>query len=76
MVLDRAYYSFDFINFLDTHNFNYVIRIKNNCTLIKNNKLTKNKITKNQNIRIITYKDTINLVKKDNKGNNIIKTNN
>ncbi len=43
----------------------YVIRIKNNCTLIKNNKLTKNKITKHQNIRIITYKDTINLVKKD-----------
>ena len=60
LVLDRAYYSFDFINFLDTHNFNYVIRIKNNCTLIKNNKLTKNKIIKHQNIRIITYKETIN----------------
>ena len=71
LVLDRAYYSFDLINFLDTHNFNYVIRIKNNCTFIKNNKLTINKITKHQNIRIITYKDTINLVKKDDKGNNI-----
>jgi hypothetical protein len=71
LVLDRAYYSFDLINFLDAHNFNYVIRIKNNCTLIKNNKLTKNKIIKHQNIRIITYKDTIDLVKKDDNGNNI-----
>ncbi len=43
LVLDGAYYSFDLINFLDAHNFNYVIRIKNNCTLIKNNKLTKKK---------------------------------
>jgi hypothetical protein len=33
-----------------------VIRIKNNFTLIKNNELTKNKIKKHQNIRIITYK--------------------
>ena len=71
LVLDRAYYSFDLINFLDVHNFNFVIRIKNNCTLIKNNKFTKNKITKHQNIRIITYKDTIDIVKKDDKGNNI-----
>jgi len=71
LVLDRAYYSYDLINFLDKHNFNYVIRIKNNCTLIKNNKLTKNKITKHQNIRIITYKDTIELIKKDDKNNNV-----
>jgi len=71
LVLDRAYYSFDLINFLDTHNFNYVIRIKNNCTLIKNNELTKNKIKKHQNIRIITYKDTIDIIKKDENGNDI-----
>ena len=71
LVLDRAYYSFELINFLDTHNFNYVIRIKNNCTLIKNYELTKNKITKHQNIRIITYKDTIDIIKKDENDKNI-----
>jgi len=71
LVLDRAYYSYGLINFLESHNFNYVIRIKNNCTLIKNNELIKNKINKYQNVRIITYKDTINLIKKDDKNNNI-----
>jgi len=71
LVLDRAYYSYELINFLDTHNFNYVIRIKNNCTLIKNYELTKNKITKHQNIRIITYKDTIDIIKKDENDKNI-----
>ena len=48
-----------------------MIRIKNNCTLIKNNELIKNKIIKYHNVRIITYKDTINLIKKDDNGNNI-----
>ena len=71
LVLDRAYYSYELVNFLDSHNFNYVIRIKNNCTLIKNNKLTKNKINKHQNIRIITYKDTINIIKKDENNKNV-----
>ena len=71
LVLDRAYYSFDLINFLDAHNFNYVIRIKNNCTLIKNKDLIKNKIDKHNNIRIITYKDSINLIKKNKEGNNV-----
>lgn len=71
LVLDRAYYSFDLINFLDSHNFNYVIRIKNNCTLIKNKDLIKNKIDKHNNIRIITYKDSINLIKKNKEGNNV-----
>ena len=41
LVLDRAYYSFELINFLELHNFNYVIRIKNNCTLIKNKELKR-----------------------------------
>ena len=70
LVLDRAYYSFDLINFLDSHNFNYVIRI-NNCTLIKNKDLIKNKIDKHNNIRIITYKNSINLIKKNKEGNNV-----
>ena len=48
-----------------------MIRIKNNCILIKNNELIKNKIIKYHNVRIITYKDTINLIKKDDKDNNI-----
>ena len=69
LVLDRAYYSYELINFLDLHNFNYVIRIKNNCSLIKNKELIKTKINKYQNIRII--KDTIDLIKKDDKNNNI-----
>jgi hypothetical protein len=71
LVLDRAYYSYELINFLQSHNFNYVIRIKNNCTLIKNNELIKNKINKYHNVRIITYKDSINLIKKDDNDNNI-----
>ena len=71
LVLDRAYYSFELINFLDIHKFNYVIRIKNNCTLIKNKDLIKNKIKNYKNIRIITYKDTIDLIKKDDNNNNV-----
>ena len=68
LVLDRAYFSYELFNFLNLHNFNYVIRIKNNCLLINDDKLTKNKINKHQNIRIITYKDDINLTKKDKNG--------
>lgn len=68
LVLDRAYFSYELFNFLNLHNFNYVIRIKSNCLLINDDKLIKNKINKYQNIRIITYKDDVNLIKKDKNG--------
>jgi hypothetical protein len=69
IVLDRAYYSFELINFLDSQKFNYVIRIKNNCTMIKNKNIN-NKIN-NKNVRIITYKDDVNKTKKDKNNNNV-----
>ena len=65
IVADRAYCSYELINFLNTHNFNYVIRIRNNSLTIKNEEHIKKKITDHNNIRIITYKDDIIINKKD-----------
>jgi hypothetical protein len=62
IVADRAYYSFDLINLLSNNDLNYVIRIRNNSTL-KNKKL--------ENVRFITYKDTIDITKKDKNGKNV-----
>lgn len=76
-VFDRAYFSYDFINNLDEKNINYVIRSKNNSIYLKDNNKKENdneddiekkdirKKIKNKNIRFITYKDKITLIKKD-----------
>ena len=65
LVLDRAYFSYDFINFLDTQNLKYVIRVRNNCLMLDKNKAKhKNKIN-NKNVRFITYKTDRYVVKKD-----------
>jgi len=71
LVLDRAYFSYELFNFLNTHNFNYVIRIKNNCLLINDEKLIKSKIIEFQKIRIINYEDYIDITKKDKEGNDV-----
>ena len=71
LVLDRAYYSYDLINFLDSKKLNYVIRIKNNSIGINNKNKANDKLI-NKNTRIINYKSIININKKD-KNNNIVK---
>jgi len=65
IVADRAYCSYELINFLNSHNFNYVIRIKNNSLSINNKEHIKKKISNHDNIRVITYKDDIIINKKD-----------
>lgn len=50
MILDRLYCSYDFVNYLLKNNYKFVIRFRNNC---KN----YDKITKNNEIRILTYYD-------------------
>ena len=50
LVLDRAYCSYDFINYLMTTNYNFIIRFRNNC---KNFNLIK----ENKKIRILKYCD-------------------
>ena len=52
-VLDRAYFSYDLINFLIDKKIKFVIRVKNNCLYLKNDKEI-NKI-KNDKIRFIKY---------------------
>ena len=72
---DRAYFSYDFINYLDKKNIYYVIRTKNNSLYLdknKNNKKTNLKKLDNENIRFITYEDKCIITKKD-KNNNDIK---
>ena len=71
IVADRAYYSYELINFLNSHNLNYVIRIKNNTLLIKNKDKAMKKINDPKNIRTITYEDEINSIKKDREGKNV-----
>ncbi len=61
-VLDRAYFSYDFINYLDANNYNYVIRVKNSCLYLNKDK-NKDKIDKmikkinNEKIRFINYQN-------------------
>jgi hypothetical protein len=50
LILDRLYCSYDFVNYLLKNNYKFVIRFRNNC---KN----YDKITKNNEIRILTYYD-------------------
>ncbi len=46
-VCDRAYFSYDLMNFLNENNYKFVIRIKNNCIHLEENKAKKTKTTKN-----------------------------
>lgn len=79
-VFDRAYFSYDFINYLDSKNINYVIRTRNNSLWLNKNKIkkeqrkVKSKIKKinNDNIRFITFNDKYLFSKKD-KNNKIVK---
>jgi len=74
-VFDRAYFSYDFINYLDKKNINYVIRTKNNSLYLdknKNNKKTNVKKLNDSNIRFITYDEKCIISKKD-KNNNDVK---
>ena len=50
LILDRLYCSYDIVNYLLKNNYKFVIRFRNNC---KN----YDKITKNNEIRILTYYD-------------------
>lgn len=62
-VLDRAYFSYDLINFLIDKKIKFVIRVKNNCLYLKNdNEINK---IKNDKIRFIKYKYEQVIVKKD-----------
>jgi putative transposase len=53
LILDRAYSSYDFINFLFNNDINFIIRFKNNC------KNFNFKINNFDNLRIIKYEQKI-----------------
>jgi hypothetical protein len=53
LILDRAYSSYNFINFLLNNNINFIIRFKNNC------KNYISKINNFNNIRVIKYQQKI-----------------
>ncbi len=61
-VFDRAYFSYDLINYLDKNNYNYVIRVKNCCLYLDKDK-NKDKINKmikkinNENVRFINHEN-------------------
>jgi hypothetical protein len=63
LILDRGYFSYDLMNYLESKNIKYVIRIKNNCVHLKKNK-NKNRNNKTikdfpKNIRFINYTSDI-----------------
>jgi len=77
LILDRAYFSYSLMHFLDSKNIKFVIRIKNNCVHLEKNK-NKNKkrnikIIKQTptNIRYINYTADIKDEKKNSKGESI-----
>lgn len=73
LILDRAYSSYEFINFLFNNNINFIIRFKNNCKnfnfkinnfdkvrIIKyEQKIEKEVINKNRDTKKISYKSVI-----------------
>jgi hypothetical protein len=73
-VFDRAYFSRDFINYLDSKKINYVIRTKNNSLYLDKNKEKKEKNNKtikkinNDNVRFIAFNDKYTISKKDKNG--------
>ena len=66
LVLDIAYCSYDFINYLMTTNYKFIIRFRNNC---KNFNLIK----ENQKIRILKYCDVFETILPFNKYEDYIK---
>lgn len=75
-VFDRAYCCYDFINYLDKNNYNYVIRIKKSCLYLdketNENKIKKNKKKiKNENVRFITHKHKYDCEVRNNKNKKI-----
>jgi len=64
LVFDRAYFSYDFINLLNQHKLNFVIRSKNNSICIKDKNNIIDKIN-NNNVRFIHYENKITITKKD-----------
>ena len=66
LVLDRAYCSYDFINYLMTTNYKFIIRFRNNC---KNFNLIK----ENQKTRILKYCDVFETILPFNKYEDYIK---
>jgi hypothetical protein len=63
IVMDRGYCCYDLINFLDSKNIKYVLRIRNNCLHI-NNKRKKRVKDIPDNTRIITYNYNVETTKK------------
>lgn len=61
LVADRAYFSYDFINFLMDKKINFIVRIKNNCKLM-DPKYKANKYDKNHDL-INKLKNKIRFVK-------------
>jgi hypothetical protein len=62
-VMDRAYFSYALFDLLNNKNIKFVIRVKNNCVHINNNK--------RKDIRIITYKTNVIEVKKNKDGKDV-----
>jgi hypothetical protein len=67
IVTDRAYFSYSYINFLETNNLKYIIRVKGNGNNLKKKySISKNNINYNDiikikdKIRLITYNDIMN----------------
>lgn len=70
LVFDRAYFSYDFINILNEYKLNFVIRVKNNCSLLTHKQLIENKI-KNNNVRFINHKSVKQMTIKDKENKDI-----
>ena len=74
-VFDRAYFSYDLINYLDKNNYYYVIRVKKSSLYLKkdNNKINKiKKQINNKNVRFVNYEHKY-IFEKINKNNIKIK---
>ena len=75
-VFDRAYFSYDFIKFLNDKKINYVIRMRNNSDLLNKKKKIKidnkniNKL-KDCNIRIVKYNEKYIITKKNKKNEDV-----
>ncbi len=70
LVLDRAYFSYDLIDILNEYKLNFVIRVRNNCSCIKNEQLIENKIKVN-NVRFINYSSIRRFIIEDKEGKDV-----
>ena len=64
IVADRAYYSLELFKFLNTKKIKFVIRVKNNCTHLKNNDI--------KDIRFVKYSTDIKLKVKDKNNEDVL----